>query len=147
MLTFSSEATLLGTTLGVKPQVLADIINNSTGECWSSKVSNCYHITLPSTTDTTHQVNHPDPDVRVGDASPPAQRNYEGGFVTKLAHKDLGLAVSAANLAHVPLELGKRCEEVYRPLANSKEWGGRDFSGVLQALKDRTQEAKLLALL
>lgn len=67
--------------------------------------------------------------------------------MTKLAHKDLGLAVSAADQARVPLELGKRCEEVYRPLANSQEWGGRDFSGVLQALKERTQEAKLLALL
>ncbi|KPI39369.1 3-hydroxyisobutyrate dehydrogenase, mitochondrial [Cyphellophora attinorum] len=115
-----SEATLLGTTLGVKPQVLADIINNSTGECWSSKV------------------NHPDPEVKVGDALPPAHRNYAGGFVTKLAHKDLGLAVSAAKDAKVPLELGKRCEEVYRALANSQEWGGRDFSGVLQALKDTT---------
>ena len=99
---------------------------------------------LLSATDTTHQVNHPDPNVKVHDASPPAQRNYEGGFVTKLAHKDLGLAVSAANDAQVPLELGKRCEEVYRPLANSQEWGGRDFSGVLQVLKDvRTRNARL----
>jgi 3-hydroxyisobutyrate dehydrogenase len=93
---------------------------------------------LRSTTDTLYQVNHPDPEVKVGDASPPAHRNYAGGFVTKLAHKDLGLAVSAAKDAQVPLELGKRCEEVYRPLANSQEWGGRDFSGVLQALKDTT---------
>lgn len=30
---------LLGKRLGVEPQVLADIINNSTGRCWSSEVS------------------------------------------------------------------------------------------------------------
>jgi 3-hydroxyisobutyrate dehydrogenase len=30
---------LLGKRLGVDPQVLADIINNSTGRCWSSEVS------------------------------------------------------------------------------------------------------------
>jgi 3-hydroxyisobutyrate dehydrogenase len=33
-----SEAMLLGRRLGVDPQVLADIINNSTGRCWSSEV-------------------------------------------------------------------------------------------------------------
>lgn len=56
--------------------------------------------------------------------------------MTKLAHKDLGLAVKAAAGANVPLELGKRCEEVYRPLAAGQEWGNRDFSGVFQALSD-----------
>ncbi|RBR16889.1 hypothetical protein FVER53590_00019 [Fusarium verticillioides] len=71
--------------LGVDPQVLADIINNSTGRCWSS------------------EINHPVPGVKAGDSSPPAHRNYEGGFVTKLAHKDLALAVSAAEDANVPL--------------------------------------------
>lgn len=56
--------------------------------------------------------------------------------MTKLAHKDLGLAVKAAESAQVPLELGKRCEEVYRPLAKGHEWGNRDFSGVFQALSE-----------
>jgi 3-hydroxyisobutyrate dehydrogenase len=86
--------------------------------------------------DLTRQINHPDPSVTVGTSSPPAHRKYEGGFVTKLAHKDLGLAVRAADEAHVPLELGKRCEEIYRPLANGQDWSNRDFSSVLQALND-----------
>lgn len=30
---------LLGKRLGLEPQVLANIINKSTGACWSSKVS------------------------------------------------------------------------------------------------------------
>ncbi|KAF5609022.1 3-hydroxyisobutyrate dehydrogenase [Fusarium pseudoanthophilum] len=111
-----SEAMLLGKRLGVVPQVLADIINNSTGRCWSS------------------EINHPVPGVKAGDSSPPAHRNYEGGFVTKLAHKDLALAVSAAEDANVPLAVGRCVEETYRPLAKSKEFGDRDFSVIYEAL-------------
>lgn len=37
-----SEAMLLGKRLGVNPQVLANIINKSTGRCWSSEVRNHY---------------------------------------------------------------------------------------------------------
>ncbi|KAF5548288.1 3-hydroxyisobutyrate dehydrogenase [Fusarium mexicanum] len=108
--------TMLGLRLGVDPQVLADIINNSTGRCWSS------------------EINHPVPEVRAGDASPPAHRRYEGGFITKLAHKDLALAVSAAAEANVPLAVGRCVEETYRPLAKSKEFGDRDFSVIYEAL-------------
>ncbi|KAJ4231844.1 hypothetical protein NW757_013883 [Fusarium falciforme] len=111
-----SEAMLLGKRLGVDPQVLADIINSSTGRCWSS------------------EINHPVPEVKAGDSSPPAHRNYEGGFVTKLAHKGLALAISAAEEANVPLAVGRRVEETYRPLARSKEFGDRDFSVVYEAL-------------
>ncbi|KAH7219708.1 3-hydroxyisobutyrate dehydrogenase [Fusarium oxysporum] len=111
-----NEAMLLGKRLGVDPQVLADIINNSTGRCWSS------------------EINHPVPEVKAGDSSPPAHRNYEGGFITKLAHKDLALAVSAAEEANVPLAVGRCVEEMYRPLAKSKEFGDRDFSVIYEAL-------------
>ncbi|KAG5749957.1 hypothetical protein H9Q69_008500 [Fusarium xylarioides] len=111
-----SEAMLLGKRLGVDPQVLADIINNSTGRCWSS------------------EINHPVPGVKARDSSPPAHRNYEGGFVTKLAHKDLALAVSAAKEANVPLAVARCVEETYRPLAKSKEFGDRDFSVIYEAL-------------
>ncbi|KAJ5661377.1 3-hydroxyisobutyrate dehydrogenase [Penicillium longicatenatum] len=111
-----SEAMLLGKRLGVDPQVLADIINSSTGRCWSS------------------EINHPVPEVKVGESSPPAHRGYEGGFVTKLAHKDLALAVKAAEQAGVPLNVGQCVEKTYRPLAATKEFGGRDFSVIYEAL-------------
>ncbi|KAK0387652.1 hypothetical protein NLU13_3897 [Sarocladium strictum] len=123
-----SEAMLLGKRLGVDPQVLANIINNSTGRCWSS------------------EVNHPVPEVKAGDVSPPAHRNYEGGFITKLAHKDLALAVSAAAEANVPLAVGRCVEETYRPLAKSKEFADRDFSVIyeaLDALRPSTPSGKL----
>ena len=86
--------------------------------------------------DATRQINHAVAEVKVANASPPAHRNYEGGFLTKLAHKDLALAVTAANQAGVPLEIGKRVEELYRPLAKSAKFGNRDFSVVYEALGD-----------
>lgn len=54
--------------------------------------------------------------------------------MTKLAHKDLALAVSAADEADVPLAVGRCVEETYRPLANSDKFGNRDFSVVYEAL-------------
>lgn len=68
--------------------------------------------------------------------------------MTKLAHKDLALAVRAAAEVDVPLPLGMRVEEVYRPLAQATKWGDRDFSVVYEALESlgmlpSTEEAKL----
>lgn len=67
--------------------------------------------------------------------------------MTKLAHKDLGLAVKAADSVRVPLKLGKTCEEVFRPLASSQEWANRDFSVILKALSivtERSREGRAL---
>lgn len=146
-----SEAMLLGKRLGVDPQVLADIINSSTGRCWSSEVSFTSstekRIQVPEATAyTSKQVNHPCPEVKAGEASPPAHRDYEGGFVTKLAHKDLALAVKAAEQAGVPLAFGKTVEETFRPLAASAEYGNRDFSVIyefLDQLKSSDVKARL----
>lgn len=130
-----SEAMLLGKRLGVDPQVLADIINSSTGRCWSSEVSPvepCLFSSDPYSKKL--QINHPVPEVKVEGSSPPAHRGYAGGFVTKLAHKDLDLAVKAAEEAGVPLSVGQCVEKTYRPLAGTKEFGDRDFSVIYEAL-------------
>jgi 3-hydroxyisobutyrate dehydrogenase len=134
---------LLGKRLGVDSQVLADIINNSTGRCWSSEVRSPAELSFaPQVTCLPHinmanvsaKINHPVPDVKVSGSSPPAHRNYDGGFVTKLAHKDLALAVSAAGEVDVPLTVGRCAEEAYRPLAVSEKFGNRDFSVIYEAL-------------
>ena len=132
-----SEAMFLGRCLGLKPQILADIINSSTGRCWSSEVSGFRQCRFSTLLLTILQVNHPDPDVVVANQSPPAHRDYAGGFVTKLAHKDLALAVKAAVEVQAPLDLGKRCEEIYRPLATHEVFGSCDFSSVYKALRER----------
>lgn len=85
-------------------------------------------------TDPSVQINHPVPEVACEGSNPPARRGYEGGFLTKLAHKDLALAVSAAKEANVPLAVGRCVEETFRPLAATKEFGDRDFSVIYEAL-------------
>jgi 3-hydroxyisobutyrate dehydrogenase len=68
-----AEAMLLGQKLGLDPAVLADVINTSTGSCWSSSVNNPVSSALP-------------------DTSPPCDRDYEGGFATALMLKVLHTA-------------------------------------------------------
>ena len=63
-----AEAMLLGQKLGLEPVVLADVINNSTGACWSSSVNNPVPGALP-------------------DKEPPCARDFEGGFATSLMLK------------------------------------------------------------
>lgn len=77
------------------------------------------------------KVNNPVPEVTIGSSSPPSHREYKGGFVTKLAHKDLALAVSAAKIANSPVPLGSLTEEVYRPLAQpGSSFDNLDFSSI-----------------
>ena len=67
-----AEAMLLGQRLGLDPAVLAGVINNSTGACWSSSVNNPVPGALP-------------------DKSPPCERGFEGGFATALMIKAGGV--------------------------------------------------------
>lgn len=66
-----SESMALGNALGIDTEVLASIINTSTGRCWSSEVYNPW----PGIVETA-----------------PASRGYSGGFGAELMLKDLGLA-------------------------------------------------------
>jgi 3-hydroxyisobutyrate dehydrogenase len=67
-----AEAMLLGQRLGLDPAVLAGVINNSTGACWSSSANNPVPGALP-------------------DKSPPCERGFEGGFATALMIKAGGV--------------------------------------------------------
>ncbi len=114
-----SEALLLGQRLGLDPQLLGDIINTSTGQSWASST------------------NFPVPSVTINGATPPAHRNYDGGFVTKLAHKDLALACSAADVVGEPLKLGRLTERLYREIAaEGHEYANKDFSVVYKWLSE-----------
>ena len=111
------EAMLLGTTHGLSPQILAHILNTSTGRCWSS------------------EVNNPAPGaLRGSDKSPPAERDYEGGFAARLQAKDLGLAMSAAQQKGVPTPLGQLAATIYQALGNNPEYMDKDFSVAMKAL-------------
>jgi 3-hydroxyisobutyrate dehydrogenase len=108
-----AEAMLLGQRLGLDPAVLAGVINNSTGACWSSSVNNPVPGALP-------------------DKSPPCERGFEGGFATALMIKaggvkgllidkfdslgsgqDMGLATECFKGSGSPVPLAEAAEKIY----------------------------------
>ncbi len=132
----TAEAMLLGQRLGVKPEVLADVINNSTGGCWASRVNNPVAAATP-------------------DVSPPSAREYEGGFatalmlkvslrhslillieLTKSAVQDMGLAVNSARECGTSLPLGALAETIYgNAIEGRPELARKDFSSVYRVLE------------
>ena len=117
------EALNLGEALGVDPIVLANVMNTSTAKSWSTDVC----------------IPHPDVAANMKETTgvtPPAARNYEGGFGTSLMLKDLGLAVSAGAEAGVALPLGAVSKELYR-MADLRGLGKKDFGVMLQFLKGK----------
>ncbi|EGD98503.1 3-hydroxyisobutyrate dehydrogenase [Trichophyton tonsurans CBS 112818] len=112
----TAEAMNLGIRWGLKPAVLGQMINSSTGRCWSS------------------EVNNPAPGVIEGS---PASRGYTGGFGVSLMKKDLRLAVEAARESGTALELADTVQQVYE--ATEKEHRGKDFSVVYQYLTSKSK--------
>lgn len=116
----TSEAMLLGTAHGLNPTVLAHIINTSTGRCWASDTNNPVPKALSG---------------RNGGPSPPADRDYEGGFATRLAAKDLALAMDAARQVGAPVPLGQLASSVYEALGKNELYKDRDFASAYEALR------------
>lgn len=106
-----SEAMHLGTKLGMDPHLLASILNNSTGRCWSSDTYNPYPGVIPTA---------------------PASREYKGGFSNKLMAKDLRLAMKAAEGCQTTPELGTMASNVYQKLSTTKDFDSLDFSSVFK---------------
>ena len=108
-----SEAMALGAALGLDSEVLAGVINSSTGRCWSSEVYN------------------PWPGIV---ATAPASRGYTGGFGAELMLKDLGLATEAARQAHQPVVMGAVAQQLYQAMSLRGE-GGKDFSAIINSYR------------
>ncbi len=106
-----SEAMALGAALGIDSEVLAGVINSSTGRCWSSEVYNPW----PGIVETA-----------------PASRGYTGGFGAELMLKDLGLATEAARQAHQPVVMGAVAQQLYQAMSLRGE-GGKDFSAIINS--------------
>jgi len=115
------EAMNLGEALGVDPVVLATVMNHSTAKSWSCEVNNPHPVVASAKKEGTG-------------ITPPAARDYEGGFATKLMLKDLGLAATAAQEAKVALPLTSASKELYR-LAELRGYGDKDFGVLLKFLK------------
>lgn len=105
-----AEAMNLGMKLGMDPHTLAEVINHSSGRCWSS------------------DTNNPVPDI-CPDA--PASRDYQGGFASGLMQKDLRLALQAAQKAEQSVFMGALAEQMYQYL-NQQQDPSLDFSAIIR---------------
>ena len=106
------EAFALGQSLGLKPEVLNEIMQASSGQNWSlEKYNPC-----PGLMDSV-----------------PSSNNYEGGFSVQLMLKDLGLAKDSMEKTDVKLELGHKAFEIYKKHME-EGFSDKDFSHIFKKI-------------
>ncbi|XP_033220344.1 3-hydroxyisobutyrate dehydrogenase, mitochondrial [Belonocnema kinseyi] len=110
----TAEAFNLGERLGLDSKILAEIVNSSSGRCWSSELYNPVPGLVPNV---------------------PSSNDYKGGFGSTLMSKDLGLAQTVANRTQTPVFLGSLAHQIYLTVV-AKGYADKDFSVIYQFLKD-----------
>ena len=106
------EAFALGQALGLKPEVLSDIMKSSSGNNWSLEKYN------------------PCPGLM---EAVPSSKDYEGGFSVQLMLKDLGLAKDSMEKTGTKAELGHRAFEIYKKHFE-EGFSGKDFSHIFKKI-------------
>lgn len=106
-----AEAMNLGLRWGLDSHRLGELINGSSGQCWSSAMNNPVRGISPGA---------------------PAENGFDGGFGVGLMRKDLRLAMEAAGKVGARLELAGRASEVYQEVEDAED--GKDFSVVYRWL-------------
>ncbi len=114
-----SEAFRIAEAFGVDHKVLTDVISKSSGNTWVMEAA------------------HPVPGMVPRAAS---SHDYEGGFMTDLMAKDLGLAVNAARELRIPVVVSPAAQQALR-LASSHGYGRKDFTSIYQFLKRSSDSA------
>ena len=109
----TSEALQLGVAHGLDPQVLSQIMLQSSGRNWTLEVYN----PCPGVIDNS-----------------PASRGYSGGFMVDLMSKDLGLAQRAAVASGASTPMGALTHNLYRAWSQLGH-GKEDFSSIFNYLK------------
>ena len=112
------EAFALAEKLDLAPEKFFEIAAQSSAQCWSLTTYCPWPGQVPEA---------------------PSNRNYEGGFLTRLMLKDLKLAQEAAAKAGAATPLGAQAEALFA-LFERLGYGARDFSAVLQLLRGRLAE-------
>ncbi|KAI4254570.1 MAG: hypothetical protein LQ352_003009 [Teloschistes flavicans] len=114
----TAEAMNFGLKLGLESGELAQLINTSSGACWSSSVNNPVEGISPGA---------------------PAENGFEGGFGVGLMRKDLGLVMKAAKESGAALELAERAMDVYKKVEEAEK--GKDFSVVYKWLEEQSRDS------
>lgn len=106
------EAFALGESLGLKPEVLNEIMQKSSGQNWSlEKYNPC-----PGLMDQA-----------------PSSKGYQPGFSVRLMLKDLQLAKDCMDQAHQNLALGRRAFELYKEHFE-EGFADKDFSHIFKKI-------------
>lgn len=104
----TAEALALGVKNGLDPGVLSEIMARSSGRNWALELYNPWPAVMPGV---------------------PASRGYQGGFMSALMLKDLGLAEEAANLCEANIPMGRQATALYRAHVDDGH-GPLDFSSI-----------------
>lgn len=108
----TAEALQLGINNGLDPKVLSEIMLKSSGCNWSLQVYN----PVPGVMDNV-----------------PSSKDYQGGFMTNLMLKDLGLAMDAARSSSSVVPMGGLAQSLYTQLKHKDDRDGvSDFSKILE---------------
>lgn len=114
----TAEALALGVKEGLDPGVLSTIMGKSSGNNWSLERYNPWPGVMENA---------------------PASRGYEGGFMTRLMVKDLGLAMALAEHAHSAVPMGALARNLFN-LHASQGRESKDFSSILELYLDKSQD-------
>ncbi|WP_372714124.1 NAD(P)-dependent oxidoreductase [Ilyobacter sp.] len=98
-----AEALALGTKAGIKPDVLYEIISQSSGSSYALKAKYENFI---------------------------SQGNFEPGFMIDLQYKDLELAISTAKDLNAPMFMGNIAQQIFET-ARAEGLGKKDISAVI----------------
>ena len=101
---------------GLDPGVLSTIMGKSSGNNWSLERYNPWPGVMENA---------------------PASRGYEGGFMTRLMVKDLGLAMALAEHAHSAVPMGALARNLFN-LHASQGRESKDFSSILELYLDKS---------
>ncbi|POG21216.1 3-hydroxyisobutyrate dehydrogenase [Aeromonas bestiarum] len=114
----TAEALALGVKEGLDPSVLSTIMGKSSGNNWSLERYNPWPGVMENV---------------------PAARNYQGGFMTRLMVKDLGLAMALAEHAHSAVPMGALARNLFN-LHASQGQESKDFSSIVELYLDKTRD-------
>lgn len=112
-----AEGFALAEKLGLSPQKLFDVSSAASAQCWSLTT----YCPMPGVGPQTS-----------------ADNGYAPGFAAGLMHKDLGLAMEAAQSAGADVAFGRAAFDAYTQMVEAGE-GGVDFSGIIRGKRGVTE--------
>lgn len=109
----TAEALNLGVENGLDPQVLSDIMKQSSGNNWALQLYNPWPGVMENV---------------------PASKGYQGGFQSNLMVKDLGLAMTLSQQSGASTPLGGLARSLYQLHASAGS-GSLDFSSIQKVFR------------